>query len=179
VDGKDFYEILQIQLTASQEEVKSAYKRLALLYHPDLSSHPQATLLMQSLNEAFEVLGSQEKRAQYDQDRLSAAAPEPVKVEPDPTSPTQPVSTVQKEQDSPEQAPKEPARREPDPRLYGWIRNQLKIFVWIMGLTMFLFLWSLIAGRVSPVAVLVLVLLSVSVVASIVMRIRRPAPRSR
>jgi hypothetical protein len=179
VDGKDYYEVLQIQPDASLEEVKAAYKRLALLSHPDLSSHPQATLHMQALNEAFEVLGSQEKRAQYDQDRLNPASPAPVKEEPDPTSPTQPVSTIQKDPDRREQVPKEPARREPDARLYGWLRGQLKIFVRLMFLTLALFVWSLITGQVSAAAVVVLVLLSVSVVASTIVKIRKPAARSR
>jgi len=56
VKEPDYYSILKIDPDASLEAVRSAYKRLALLTHPDLSGHPQANQQMQRLNEAFEVL---------------------------------------------------------------------------------------------------------------------------
>jgi len=58
---QDYYSILLIGSNASLEEVRAAYKRLALLTHPDRSRHPRANQQMQLLNEAFEVLSSPER----------------------------------------------------------------------------------------------------------------------
>jgi DnaJ-class molecular chaperone len=67
---KDYYDILKVPRTASGEEVKQAYRRLAREHHPDL--HPERdkkmhTARMQEINEAYAVLGAKENRAKYDQ----------------------------------------------------------------------------------------------------------------
>ena len=49
VENTDYYTFLQIAPSATLDEVRAAYKRLALIYHPDRSDHPQATRQMQLL----------------------------------------------------------------------------------------------------------------------------------
>ncbi|MBQ9950408.1 MAG: molecular chaperone DnaJ [Clostridia bacterium] len=65
---RDYYEVLGVEKTASEAEIKSAYKRAAKKYHPDL--HPgdkDAEEKFKEVNEAHEVLSDAGKRAQYDQ----------------------------------------------------------------------------------------------------------------
>lgn len=61
---KDFYQILGVNKNASQEEIKKAYRRLALQYHPDKGGD-QAKF--KEINEAYQILGDPQKRAQFDQ----------------------------------------------------------------------------------------------------------------
>ncbi|HEY9535324.1 MAG TPA: DnaJ domain-containing protein, partial [Mucilaginibacter sp.] len=64
----DYYEILGISKTATEKEVKAAYRKLARKYHPDLNPNDeQAHKKFQQLNEANEVLSDPEKRKKYDQ----------------------------------------------------------------------------------------------------------------
>lgn len=64
----DYYKILGIDKSASQEDVKKAYKKLARKYHPDLNPNdPDAQHKFQEINEANEVLSDPEKRKKYDQ----------------------------------------------------------------------------------------------------------------
>lgn len=63
---RDYYEILGVERTASQEEIKKAYRRLARQYHPDVSTEPDAEARFKEINEAYEVLSDTEKRAMYD-----------------------------------------------------------------------------------------------------------------
>lgn len=65
--NKDFYEILGVSKTASQEEIKKAYRRLALQYHPDRNKTAEAAEKFKEINAAYEVLGDENKRKQYDQ----------------------------------------------------------------------------------------------------------------
>ncbi|GAA3321695.1 hypothetical protein GCM10020331_038580 [Ectobacillus funiculus] len=53
--------------TASKDEIKKAYRRLAKKYHPDVSTEPDATEKFKEVQEAYEVLSDDTKRAQYDQ----------------------------------------------------------------------------------------------------------------
>ncbi|MDD4715450.1 MAG: molecular chaperone DnaJ [Oscillospiraceae bacterium] len=65
---RDYYEVLGVSKTASEEELKKAYRRLAKQYHPDL--HPddkQAEAKFKELNEAYAVLSDKNSRAKYDQ----------------------------------------------------------------------------------------------------------------
>ena len=64
---KDYYSILGVQKDASADEIKSAYRRLAKKYHPDLNKTPEAAEKFKDINEAYEVLGDDKKRANYDQ----------------------------------------------------------------------------------------------------------------
>ncbi len=63
---RDYYEILGVARNASQEEIKSAFRRLARKYHPDVSSEPDAEERFKELNEAYAVLSDPQKRAAYD-----------------------------------------------------------------------------------------------------------------
>lgn len=64
---KDYYEILGILRNASQQEVKSAYRKLARKFHPDVNKSSDAQTKFKDINEAYEVLGDEAKRKRYDQ----------------------------------------------------------------------------------------------------------------
>ncbi len=67
VTQKDYYAILGVSRTATQEEIKKAYRRLALKYHPDKNpGDAEAEERFKEVNEAYHVLGDPSKRAQYD-----------------------------------------------------------------------------------------------------------------
>ncbi len=63
---KDYYKILGISKTASQEEIKKAFRHLARKYHPDIAGKDSEEKFKE-INEAFQVLNDPQKRAQYDQ----------------------------------------------------------------------------------------------------------------
>ncbi len=63
---RDYYEILGVNRSAGDAEIKRAYHRLAREYHPDLNKDPRAEEQFKEINEAYEVLGDRRKRAQYD-----------------------------------------------------------------------------------------------------------------
>ncbi|MEZ0608196.1 DnaJ C-terminal domain-containing protein [Fibrella sp. WM1] len=68
MDFIDYYKILGIPQTASDDEIKKAYRKLARKMHPDLNPNdPEANKKFQQLNEANEVLSDPEKRKKYDQ----------------------------------------------------------------------------------------------------------------
>ncbi len=64
---RDFYEVLGVSKSASQDEIKSAYRRLAKKYHPDLCKEENAEEKFKEVQEAYSVLGDESKRRQYDQ----------------------------------------------------------------------------------------------------------------
>jgi curved DNA-binding protein len=65
--GKDYYKILEVSRTASQEEIKKAYRKLAMKYHPDRNNEDKAAeAKFKEINEAYAVLSNPEKRKQYD-----------------------------------------------------------------------------------------------------------------
>ncbi|NLG72963.1 MAG: DnaJ domain-containing protein [Chloroflexi bacterium] len=163
---KDYYSILQVRPNASEEEIRSAYKRLALEYHPDLSKHPGAEELMKLFNEAYNVLRDPQKRAQYDQERLieqhaPIAAEAPAA---QPPVPTQPVK-----------GPPEPAidLAEEKKQMQNDVLSRMFILLVILLVTFVLFLVSLFVEGFSPLILLPLVVFSLVLIASIVLRVQR------
>lgn len=63
---QSFYDILGVDKTASDSEIKKAYRTLSLKYHPDRNSDPDAKTKIQDINEAYETLSDNTKRQQYD-----------------------------------------------------------------------------------------------------------------
>jgi len=63
---RDYYDVLGVGRNASQEEIKSAFRRLARQYHPDVNNAPDAEERFKEINEAFMVLSDSEKRTIYD-----------------------------------------------------------------------------------------------------------------
>ena len=66
MDGANYYEVLEISRYANQQEIKSAFRRLARRYHPDRNSTVSDDI-MKNINIAFEILSDPGKRQQYDE----------------------------------------------------------------------------------------------------------------
>ena len=65
---RDYYEVLGVSKTASQDEIKKAFRKLALKYHPDRNKgNEEAMNKFKEANEAYSVLSDEQKRQQYDQ----------------------------------------------------------------------------------------------------------------
>jgi len=64
---RDYYEILGVEKSASKNEIKSAYRKMALKYHPDKNKEEGAESKFKEINEAYQVLSDDKKRQTYDQ----------------------------------------------------------------------------------------------------------------
>jgi len=62
----DHYKVLEVARDASAEDIQHAYRTLALVYHPDRNSAPEAAARMTAINQAWEVLGDPRRRSEYD-----------------------------------------------------------------------------------------------------------------
>src|SRR4051812_5275432 len=72
--NKDFYAVLGVPASASQDEIKKQYRKLAAKYHPDKNQNdPKAGDRFKEISEAYQVLGDAERRKQYDQMRQLGA----------------------------------------------------------------------------------------------------------
>ena len=166
MEDQDYYRILQVDPDATPDQIKAAFRRLALIYHPDLAKDPQAPEQMKRLNVAYEVLRDPSKRAEYDQLRLSQADTSPVHV------PVEVPVDPPFEPARPERPARRSSRRAARPR--AWMRSGLNVVAIVLIAVAVLFVWSLITGQVSTIAIILLVLLSVYAILSFIMEIRRP-----
>jgi len=66
-EKKDYYEVLGVSKEAGEKDIKSAYRKLAMKYHPDKSDEPDAEDRFKEISEAYAVLSDPDKRQQYDQ----------------------------------------------------------------------------------------------------------------
>ena len=64
---RDYYEVLGLTKGASQDEIKKAYRSLAKKYHPDINKEPGAEEKFKEINEAYDTLSDETKKARYDQ----------------------------------------------------------------------------------------------------------------
>ncbi len=67
MNARCYYEILEVERTASDGELKSAFRKLAMVHHPDRNDgKPEAEARFKELNEAYSILSDAQKRAAYD-----------------------------------------------------------------------------------------------------------------
>jgi hypothetical protein len=159
VDKSDYYEILQVDSGASQEEIRAAYKRLAFLYHPDLSAGADSTLQMQLLNEAYEILGYPEKRALYDSEK----------------NVQQSIIIVEESPDDSQEKVHSSSRRSSRfirlaLRLSGWVSDPLKTLFRVAILMFLIFLWAMFIGQINIIVVFALIIFAVWLILSLILR---------
>jgi hypothetical protein len=114
---KDYYAILGVGPSASETEIKRAFRKLAVQYHPDKNSSPEAKPRFLEINEAYDVVGDREKRAVYDA-RLA--------------NPFQEIYTgpVKTHRDPAYRRPR-PFRKKEPPASWFLMRDSIKYVIWI------------------------------------------------
>ncbi len=75
MEKRDFYEVLGVNRSATEDDIKKAYRGLAKKYHPDVSSEKNTEAKFKEVQEAYDILSDETKRAQYDQFGHQAANP--------------------------------------------------------------------------------------------------------
>ncbi len=75
-EKKDPYEVLGVNKSSSADEIKSAYRKLARKYHPDLNKEPGAEEKFKEIQEAYDILSDPDKKAKYDQFGYAAFDPQ-------------------------------------------------------------------------------------------------------
>ena len=119
----DYYRILGVNRTANLHEIKAAYRRLALRYHPDLHpNNPRADEFLKAINQAYDVLGDARLRQQYD------AQTAPPAVTPRYTPPRSPAQTPYYQTTSRHHASASSYRG------YSAIHRKTVLTMWIVGL---------------------------------------------
>ncbi len=163
---KDFYTILQVTPAASSEEIKEAYKRLALRFHPDLSKDPNANRMMQSVNEAYDILKDPVKRAEYDRYLLSLTVFVPV-IPPAPPAPVaRPIVSIPRRR-------RKASHRKIDPaRVQAEVQIHLTWLARIVVAIIVLFFFSLIIEQMLWPVFLLLIGLCIYLVVSLMVKIR-------
>jgi molecular chaperone DnaJ len=66
MDKRDYYEVLGVERTADKETIKRSFRKLAQKYHPDINKSPEAESVFKEINEAYQVLSDDQRRAVYD-----------------------------------------------------------------------------------------------------------------
>src|SRR5512136_2998309 len=64
-EKRDYYEVLGVQKNATKDQIKDAYRKLAMQYHPDRNKSPEAEEKFKEISEAYAVLSDDQKRQQY------------------------------------------------------------------------------------------------------------------
>ena len=67
MEKRDYYEVLGVSKDATEAEIKSAFRKLAKKYHPDVSKEPDAEAKFKEAQEAYAILSDEQRRKQYDQ----------------------------------------------------------------------------------------------------------------
>ena len=65
--NRDYYEVLGVSRSHTDEDIRKAFRKKALEYHPDRNKSPDAEAKFKEINEAYQVLSDPQKRAQYNQ----------------------------------------------------------------------------------------------------------------
>ena len=76
-DKKDYYDVLGVSKDASEKDIKTAYRKLAMKHHPDRSDDPGAEEMFKELSEAYAVLSDPDKRPCRNQQSVLAGGPVP------------------------------------------------------------------------------------------------------
>jgi curved DNA-binding protein CbpA len=120
--SQDYYEILGLSSKASSEDIKKAYRELAKKYHPDINKSSTSEELFKLISEAYEVLGDDTKRTQYDLYR---------KFEGETAIEEEPEKPAPEKSDSPASVSERPKYRERPPRTAASVphRDRMQILV--------------------------------------------------